>query len=474
MTSIQDPSIEIHPGDILAGKYRVERVIGTGGMGVVLVAHHLQLDEKVALKFLLPEAMQSPEAVARFVSEARAAVKSEHVARVIDVGELENRSPYIVMEFLDGVDLAAWVKHEGVLPVEQAVDFILQTCEALAEAHALGIVHRDLKPANLFCIQRADGQLSIKVLDFGISKVMTPGAATHEMTGTNALMGSPHYMSPEQMDSSRGVDSRTDIWALGVILFELLTGRHPFDAEALTSLAIKVANEPAPLLRTLRADAPPGLEQVIATCLGKERAHRFQSVGELAIALKEFGPKHARLSVERALGTLQRAGISEAVLPPSGEFRVAGRSSLPSLPGAGPPQTAAPWIHTGAEPGFGGRAVVGFAAAVVLGVLATAAVLLVRKTGTPTAASTAQVVATGEAVSTPVSPSPIAEPAVLPTDAVPALPPPVSPPAPATAKPPLSRPRPSTRAPTPPSQPGCDPPYYFDPNGTRIFKKECL
>src|SRR5580693_4913024 len=293
----------VHEGDIIAGKYRVERVLGAGGMGVVVAAHHVQLDERVALKFLLPEAVANAEVLGRFVREARAAakIKNEHVARVTDVGELSNGSPYMVMEYLDGDDLAAWLQKRGAMRADQAVDFVLQACEALADAHSLGIVHRDLKPANLFCIQRSDGQLSIKVLDFGISKITTPGAPGHDMTRTSALMGSPLYMSPEQMQHSKGVDARTDIWALGIILFELLAGQPPFTAEAVTHLAIKVANEPAPPLRALRSDAPAGLEQIVATCLEKDRSRRFRSVGELAIALKDFGPKHARFSVERVL-----------------------------------------------------------------------------------------------------------------------------------------------------------------------------
>jgi serine/threonine protein kinase len=194
----------VREGDILAGKYRVERVLGIGGMGVVVAAHHIHLDEKVALKFLLPEALGNTEAVARFAREARAAVKikSEHVARVIDVGRLENGAPYMVMEYLEGTDLAAWLQERGVMPPEQAVEFVLQACEAIAEAHALGIVHRDLKPANLFCIRRADGRLSVKVLDFGISKITAArGGAKREVSTTraSALVGSPVYMSPEQM-----------------------------------------------------------------------------------------------------------------------------------------------------------------------------------------------------------------------------------------------------------------------------------
>ena len=308
-----DSAAGVRQGDILAGKYRVERVLGVGGMGVVVAAHHIQLDEKVALKFLLPEALGNPEAVARFAREARAAVKikSEHVARVSDVGTLPNGSPYMVMEYLEGGDLAAWIKQRGALPIEQAVEFVLQACVAVADAHALGIVHRDLKPANLFCIRRSDGQLTIKVLDFGISKMNdVSGVAAGSVTRTSALMGSPLYMSPEQMRSSKDVDSLTDIWALGIILFELITARPAFLAESVTELAIKVASEPTPAIQSLRADVPAGLAAIVARCLEKDRRRRFANVAELAVALLPFAPKRARASVERISGIIQGAGLS--------------------------------------------------------------------------------------------------------------------------------------------------------------------
>ena len=312
----------VREGDILAGKYRVERVLGTGGMGVVVAAHHIQLDEKVALKFLLPEALGDAEAVARFAREARNAVKikSEHVARVIDVGTLPNGAPYMVMEYLEGGDLAAWIKQRGAMPAEQAIEFVLQACVAVADAHALGIVHRDLKPANLFCIRRSDGQLSIKVLDFGISKLAEVGTgAGMAMTRTAALMGSPLYMSPEQMRSARDVDAQTDIWALGIIVFELISGRAPFQAGSVTELAIKVNNEPTPAVRSFRPDVPGGLEAIIFKCLEKDRSRRYRNVAELALALLPFAPARARGSVERISGIIQAAGLSVSALavPPS-------------------------------------------------------------------------------------------------------------------------------------------------------------
>jgi serine/threonine-protein kinase len=337
MTDERDLLVGVGPGDVLAGKYRVERILGAGGMGVVVAAQHIQLDEKVALKFLLPDALKKPEAVRRFLREARAAVKikSEHVARVSDVGQLENGSPYMVMEFLDGGDLAGWLEKSGAMPVAQAVDFILQACEAIAEAHSLGIVHRDLKPANLFCIRRPDGQLSIKVLDFGISKLTTPEDEGNQMTRTTAILGTPYYMSPEQLQASRGVDARSDIWALGVILFQLIAGMVPFQAEAMTELVIKIATQPAPPIRSVRADVPPGMEQIIARCLEKDRERRYSSVGELAVALLEFGSERARASVERISGTLRSAGIPQVPLPPSGASGLAttaafGRTGPPS------------------------------------------------------------------------------------------------------------------------------------------------
>jgi serine/threonine protein kinase len=294
-------------------------------MGVVVAAHHIHLDEKVAIKFLLPDALNNPEAVARFAREARAAVKikSDHVARIIDVGTLDTGAPYIVMEYLEGGDLSAWITQRGALPIEQAVEFILQASEALADAHGLGIVHRDLKPANLFCIRRNDGLLSVKVLDFGISKLTTLSASGPDMsmTKTSTIMGSPMYMSPEQLLSSRDVDARTDIWALGVILYELLTGKAAFNGETLAELCVKISTQPAPALRDSRPDAPLGLQEVISKCLQKDRNNRYANIAQLANAIFPYGPRRARDSVERISRIIQAAGLSESslALPPSSE-----------------------------------------------------------------------------------------------------------------------------------------------------------
>jgi eukaryotic-like serine/threonine-protein kinase len=303
----------VNPGDVLAGKYRVERVLGMGGMGVVVAATHLELGQLVALKFLLPAAELNAEATARFIREARAAVRisSEHVARVTDVGRLENGSPYMVMEYLEGVDLGEHVKGAH-LPIDAAADFVLQACEAIAVAHALGIVHRDLKPANLFVTIRPDGSPLIKVLDFGISKVVGITEQNPSLTKTSAVMGSPLYMSPEQMRSARNVDARADIWALGTILHELIAGAPPFGGETLGEVFANVMTVEATPLRALRPETPERLERLVLRALEKDPARRIGNVGELAVGLAEFAPQRSRALVARVQGVLQRAGVTSS------------------------------------------------------------------------------------------------------------------------------------------------------------------
>jgi serine/threonine-protein kinase len=292
----------VGPGDVVGGRYRVERIIGIGGMGVVLAARHLHLDHLVAIKFLLPKLAEHRDIVGRFTREARAAVRiqNEHVARVSDVGTLEIGAPYMVMEYLDGTDLEDFLHKSGTLSIDDSVDFILQTCEAMAEAHGLGIIHRDLKPGNLFLVRRPDGSRIIKVLDFGISKV-TDTAGANLVAPTSMMLGSPPYMSPEQLSRPGEVDARTDIWALGVILYRFLTGRLPFDAATIAQLCTMIMQgDPAPL-RDTRPDVPPGLEWAILRCLEKDTARRYAHVGELARDLLAFAPDRSRISVERVL-----------------------------------------------------------------------------------------------------------------------------------------------------------------------------
>ncbi|WP_437510371.1 protein kinase domain-containing protein [Sorangium sp. So ce1099] len=294
-------------GEVIAGKYRVDRVVGRGGMGMVVAASHLFLPQRVAIKLLLSD--DSPALVQRFLREARAAarLKGEHVVRVLDVGELESGVPYIVMEFLEGEDLSDVIRARGQLDVAEAADYVLQACVAMAEAHAAGIVHRDLKPANLFLTTTPGGAKLIKVLDFGISKEMPSGGegGGASLTQTREVLGSPIYMPPEQMRSSRSVDARSDIWALGAILYRALVGRPPFEAPALAELVLQVASaEPVPP-SALRSDLPLELEGVILHCLQKDPARRPQTVADLALALAPFAPAGGQERAERAARILK-------------------------------------------------------------------------------------------------------------------------------------------------------------------------
>jgi serine/threonine protein kinase len=291
-------------GEVVAGKYLIERRLGSGGMGIVVAARNILLDDAVAIKFLRPSAAKDEESVHRFVREAKSArrIQSDHVVRVQDVSYLEIGTPYMIMEMLEGEDLGQLVESRGVLSVSAAVDLICEACSGIAEAHALGIVHRDIKPANMFLARRHDGSRVVKVLDFGISKAMDDGASPDpNMTDTRATFGSPTYMSPEQIRSSKKVDFRTDIWALGVCLHEVLTARPPFLAETVAGLlASIIADAPVPI-RQERPDIPAGLESAILKCLEKDLSRRFQTIGDLVAALRPFASAGAETSIKRVL-----------------------------------------------------------------------------------------------------------------------------------------------------------------------------
>jgi serine/threonine protein kinase len=323
--SQQPPSPTVRVGEVVSGKFRIERILGEGGMGVVVEATHLQLDERVALKFLLRSALGQKDLVSRFSQEARATakLKSEYAARVIDVGAREDGAPYIVMEYLEGSDLGAMLTKSGPLPVQDVVEFIVQACEAVAEAHARGIVHRDLKPENLFCVERDDGRRFVKVLDFGISKANLTGRTTDvdlKSHDTTTLMGSPFYMSPEQLRSTKTVDHRADIWSLGATMFELLSGTTAFPQEKqFTELVAEILESPHRRLKVHCPHAPEGLEQIIDRCLEKDRERRYKTAAELAIALLPFAPRRARPAAERAAALMRAAGLTDPnlKLPPS-------------------------------------------------------------------------------------------------------------------------------------------------------------
>jgi serine/threonine protein kinase len=331
----EDPQLP-RAGDVIAGKYRIETVIGTGGMGVVLAAQDTSLGRRVAIKFLAPGKARNEGAAARFVREARAAasIQSEHVVRVFEVGTLPTGASYIVMEHLAGGDLAQLLGARGPLPIPEAVDYLLEACEAIGEAHNRGIVHRDLKPQNLFVTHTPDGSSCVKVLDFGISKAVDEEAPN--LTATDAVMGTPLYMSPEQVRSLKNVDLRSDIWALGAILFELVTAAPIFEAASISALCAMIAMDPPTPLRARRPDAPPELEAVILRCLHKDPNGRYADVAALADALAPFASDRGRASASRVARVVRggRASSAPTVAPNTGAASYATTGAVGSSVGS--------------------------------------------------------------------------------------------------------------------------------------------
>lgn len=309
-------------GDVVAGRYKVERILGSGGMGVVVEARHTALGELVAIKFLRADARKDPAMGERFLREAKASsqLKGEHVARVHDLGTTEAGHAYLVMEHLSGTDLAALIADRGALAVGEGVDYLLQACEGLAEAHAHGIVHRDLKPSNLFLTRTSDGAALIKLLDFGIAKATTEAPNAVVLTETHAVFGSPAYMSPEQIRSAKNVDVRTDIWSLGVVLFELLSATLPFQGESSPAVLAAVAADKPTSLKSLRPEVPQELSDLVARCLEKDPARRVQSVLELAVGLLPFAAGLSTISVERIrrMSLVPRSDSNPSFKPLSG------------------------------------------------------------------------------------------------------------------------------------------------------------
>lgn len=290
----------VAPGDVLDGKYRVERIIGAGGMGIVVQAFHEKLEQRVAIKFLLPSMKDNVEIVTRFAREARAAarIKSDHVARVIDVSSLPDGSPYMVMEYLEGQDLRQILRERGPFPVQFLSDCIMQALDALSDAHRVGVVHRDLKPANLF-LAKVDGeQTSIKVLDFGISKLQND-TNDPSLTSDVAMLGSPIYMAPEQVRMSREVDHRADIWSVGATMYELATGIRPFPREAIAQMVTAILFDAAVPPSQIRPGLPPAFDALILRCLEKDPMQRFATCGELALALAPLASPQASILLQR-------------------------------------------------------------------------------------------------------------------------------------------------------------------------------
>ena len=435
------PPLSFRAGAIVCGKYRIDRVVAEGGLGIVLAATHVQLGQRVAIKYLKPSAAAQKAVVDRFLREAQLAsqIKSDHVVRVHDVGMLDDGGPYIVMEYLEGVDLAR-VLDGGPLLVRTAIDYVLQACDALAEAHAMGIVHRDLKPGNLFLAKRAAGSSIVKIIDFGISKVApsrSPSGTWEHVTTAGEIFGTPVYMSPEQLRSATSVDARADVWALGVVLHELLTGTMPFGGASVPQLCTSILSDPPVRLTSARPDAPRELEAVILRCLEKDRNRRYRNVAELAQELAPFAPETATARVEHIKRVIVEGGSS--VRPPSPsraslDLMAVAQGSAPPLAMARPRRSRAMILAT-------------VASMAVAGALGTSLILASKGSGSPrgTASASASMTAatpvtrTVATASASEAPAPVTAPA---------------PPVTATSVTSATSARPPSRRVAPPSAPG--------------------
>jgi serine/threonine-protein kinase len=490
-------STPIRAGDLIRQKYRVERVLGQGGMGVVVAAWHLHLDRRVAIKFLLPEMLAHPSIVERFLREGRAAsaIEGEHVARVMDVDTLDDGTPYLVMEYLDGHDLAHLLQSGTRVSVGQAVSWVLEACVAIERAHRLGIVHRDLKPANLFLATTPEGSVRLKVLDFGISKTLAAGAAG--LTQAAFGMGSTEYMSPEQCLSARDVDTRTDIWALGVILYQLLTLRVPYSGDTPTQVYVEIMARPPAPPRMYRPDAPQELEAVILGCLERELARRIPTVSALVQRLAPFS-SHAppadplarsgsdlRISSSGLPGgtvAMAQSNPAEPRTSPLEGMGPAPRGSttgvVASDPRPRPPPARATWPLV-----VVGGVVLALAIAFTLS-LAGRVRERAHASDAPEAATAAPLPppsATPEPQAPPPSAAPPALPASFPpvvTAATAAAPAPRVPTTRARPpSPPVAPVAPAAKPAAPPpakAPPNCTPPYTVDAEGTRHAKPECM
>ena len=388
-------SMVTQEGATVAGKYVVERVLGEGGMGVVVKATQTQLGRTVAIKFLKPEAIEKPAVVERFDREARALgrLASDHVTHVIDVDKLDDGSPFIVMEYLDGEDLATVVEREGPLPVPVAVGYVLEACEAIAAAHAMRIVHRDLKPSNLFLARRVGQKPIVKVLDFGISKVMDEDVS---LTKTSSGLGSALYMAPEQMRNAKGCDERADLWALGIILYELLTGVPPYDGESVHEVVANVLEQNRVKLSDRLPSVPPEIDALVEACLVLDPKKRIDTVAQVAERIAPFGPPGSAEAVERVRALLG-VGPTEPLVVPGPATQRSSPRDVDAI------ATAKTEEHLGvplsaARPLSGnGRLVLG-AALVVIGIAGAALAVGLRRpasvAGAPELTSASSVVAT--------------------------------------------------------------------------------
>ena len=455
----------INAGDVIAGKYRVERVLGEGGMGFVVAATHLTLETKVAIKFIRDGVLGTREASVRFLREAKAAVqlKNPHVAAVYDVGTLESGEPFMVMEYLEGCDLSDLFKQRGALPPSEACEYVVQACDALGEAHALGIVHRDVKLGNLFLTRGAAGVPLIKVLDFGLSKASPFGGGETGVTMSAAVLGSPRFMSPEQLQDPRTVDGRSDIWSLGIILYTLIAGRPAFDADTVGKLFAKVmGEEPAPL-QSLVPGIDPGLVAIIQRCLVKKPEQRISNVAELANALAPYcvNPGHAHATAAKLAAVLASSKVADVAALAPGSAR-AYTSNPPQSNRSTSMDLGGPWAGStpAAAPAKEGLSRVGLGVVAAIAVVGVAVgAFYISRSGVPTGRAEV-VAASGEPTPVPPPQAPPASPTIIVVagSAQPTAPK-ASPPVATAPKPEATgKPQPAAAAPPPSTKPAAPAP----------------
>ncbi len=493
---------DLRIGSIVNGKYRIDSILGRGAMGIVAECQHLELCERVALKFLLTTRNVAHDDLgARFLREAQVSAKlrNEHIARVVDVGVWLEAVPYMVMEYLEGHDLRATIRRHGRLPPAVAIDFAIQICEGVAEAHALGIVHRDLKPSNLFVTTRADGSDLVKILDFGISKWSLPDSDLGEGTETGIILGSPKYMSPEQIFASSKVDARADVWSLGAIAYEMLTGRPPFDLPTFAQTCAELSTDRSPpSICALLPEVPPALESAIFRCFERSVEKRTQNVAELAGALLEaVGSPFASVVRSRVDATLasrtgREGGPKESgsriainsfdAFPPVGLVGASGSTSQRNLPMT--TDSSSLRLAEQQRPRRGrwvGLALVGGV------VLAGGAMAALSPSSAGPEAARVSVTASASAPPRPSSVAPQEPVSADPPSSADTVPEPsveVRPrPRPAAVHP---RPQPTAQASAAPTAPApapkaaepakrnCDPPYVLSADGIKSYKPECF
>ncbi|NUP06003.1 MAG: serine/threonine protein kinase [Polyangiaceae bacterium] len=490
--------VALAPGTVISGKYRVEGQLGIGGMGVVVAARHLDLNQILAIKVLLPSAVGTDEATTRFLREGRAAAQltSPHVAKVHDTGRLPTGEPYLVMELLRGRDLRAYLTEVGRVSVAQAAEWVLQAAHALGEAHALNIIHRDVKPANLFLAETSAGQ-QIKVLDFGISKQLGSGEA--ELTNTASAVGTPRYMAPEQMRSARFADARGDVWSLGIVLYELTTGQHPFHGDSITALCFDVMERTPVPPSQLNPELPPAFDELVARCLEKDPSDRFQSMEALATALRAIAPA-SRSSALFNTASVQGAGPVAGVTPMPAVSTLA-PAVVPKLdPHTGPQpllhprtmtlpaaqplfseppaqETMRAWNTTAVPRPVAKKAsrmpLIGLGIGIGIAIAVVVMMFIVDRESSPPSAASSAVSSAAPATALSAAPSiaPI-ESAVAPAEAAA----PVSPSPPQSAIPVSSDPPKMAEPPkpTPPTASPCARPLERDEKGRKVWKKGCL